>query len=945
MSEQALSFGSFQLFPTQRLLLDAGKPLRLGSRAFDILIALAARPGEVINKEELIARVWPDTFVEEASLRVHIVALRKALGDDHTASRFIANVPGRGYCFVASITSQATSAPAAVQQSSDRPLPAHLPISVTRIIGRDETIAAIATQLESSRLVTIVGPGGIGKTTVALAVAEAVADSYRDGVAFVDLASVNEEAGVPGALAAALGLTDRSETLMPALITFLRGRQMLIVLDNCEHLIAAATDLAEFLLRQVPETRLLVTSREQLRAAGEWLQRLGPLETPPASDDLSAAEAQAYPAVQLFVERAAACLGGYELRDGDAPFVAEICRRLDGIALAIELATGQLDMMGVRDLAASLDDCFQILTRGRRTALPRHQTLRATLDWSYRLLPPFEQLVLQRLAVFNGGFTLEAARTVAAGKGLAASEIVAGVTNLIAKSLISADIGGDAVRYRLLDTTRAYGLDQLDAAGAVEQYRRQHALYYRTLFERAEAEWETRPTPEWLDDYARHIGNLRAALDWAFSPGGDAKTGIALTVAAVPFWLALLLVDECQGRVQRALASMDGAPDGIGDRDRMRLHAALGWPQMRAIGGLKSGHDAWAITLENAEKLGDVDYQMRALWALWVDRTNHAEPHAALAMAQKFCDLATDPADRQIGERMIARSLCFIGDFAGAHRHITQMLDAYEAPINRSHTVRFQYDQRITARLTLARLLWLRGFPDQALREVESCVQDALALGHNLTLAHTLSDAACEIALLCGDLAAADRYVAQLKDQTRTQSLDVWNTYGDCYLGDLAIRRGDIDGGLNLLRVAIQKLNRANFILYQTEFLGIFAQGEALAGNLREALATVDVALAQCAKTGEGWLLPELHRIQAEILVQKGRAGGEDILLQGLKLAGEQGGLSWELRCATSLARLWATQGKRDAARDLLAGVYGRMTEGFGTADLVTARTLLEDLA
>lgn len=901
MEEQGRSFGPFQLYPARRLLLRHGQPVRLGSRALDLLITLTERPGEVIAKDELIARTWPGTFVEEANLRVHIGALRKALGDGQADGRFIANVPGRGYGFVAPVAGQ-TAAPLEEPLPAPAPAPA-FPQSIIRVIGRDDVVQTVAALLQERRLVTIVGPGGMGKTTVALAVAESMAVNRRDAAVFVDLAPVTDPAAVPRVLASTLGLTDRSENLIGNVVAHLHERRPLIVLDNCEHLIDAAATLVETLLARALGATILATSREPLRVAGEWVQRLHPLDTPAPAAATTAAEAMTYPAVQLFVERASSCLGGYTLTDADAPVVGEICRRLDGIALAIELAAGHLDTIGVRGLAASLDDGFRVLTRGRRTALPRHQTLRATLDWSYRTLAPDGQSLLRRLSVFNGCFTLAVARAVVPGPGLTAEAVEEGLIDLVAKSLVAADVGEVTVHYRLLDTTRAYARDRLAESTEGEALRRRHALHYRALFERAEAEWETIPTGAWLAAYVRHIDNLRAALDWAFSPAGDAGIGVALTAAAVPFWFALLRLDECHARVQQALAVLATQPESS-ERQRMKLNAALGFPQMRAVAGLPSGAAAWRTTLAIAEALGDTDYQLRALWALWVDRTNSGEPAAALALAERFASLAPDAADRSVGDRMRARSLSFMGDQDAAHDTITAMLDHYVAPVNRAHTVRFQYDQRAVARVTLARVLWLRGFPEAALRTVEDTIASLEGGGHDLTLAHVYADAACPIALLSGDLDLAERWIGRLYELTKPASLDVWHTYADGFAGELALRRGAVEAGLARLRDVVERLEQTGFVLYRSAFLGTLADGQRLAGRPVEGLATVDAVLAECERSGEGWFTAELHRIRGELLLALGRDGAADEAFgRSLDVARRQNARGWERRTSGSLTR------------------------------------------
>ena len=331
------------------------------------------------------------------------------------------------------------------------------------------------------------------------------------------------------------------------------------MLDNCEHVIEAAARMAEALLRADPHAHVLATSREPLRATGEYVYRVLPLAVPAegAEDHEDLLDAAA---VKLFVARAQAMDLHFSLDARRAAITGAVCRRLDGIPLAIELAAARTATLGVEGLAAHLDDRFHLLTGGHRTALPRHQTLRATLDWSYELLPAIERTVLHRLAVFAGGFTLEAASAVAAGADLDAPDVLDSVANLAAKSLVVVEIAGAVTRYRLLETTRAYALEKLTDSGELDRVARRHAEYFRDLFERAETERETRPTVEWLAAYGRQIDNVRTALDWAFSPRGDASIGVALTAAAVPLWFQQSLLVECRGRAERALASLGAAP-------------------------------------------------------------------------------------------------------------------------------------------------------------------------------------------------------------------------------------------------------------------------------------------------------------------------------------------------------------------------------------------------
>src|SRR5271168_1443840 len=451
-----LTFGPFSLFPAERLLKKADKPIALAGRALDILIALVERAGEIVTNKELNSAVGPDVVVEKGNLRFQMASLRKALGDGRDGARYVSNVAGRGYCFVALVTRSTAARTIPVTRTATAERVQRLPPRPARMVGRADTVRELARQLQVWRFVCIVGPGGIGKTTVAVSVAHTLIDGFHDAVFFIDLAALTDPQLVPTAVASALGLTVQTQDPLVGLLAFIGDRRILLVLDNCEHVISVAAALAERVVSEAPQAHILATSREALRVEGEHVHVLHSLECPPEDAGLTALQALRYPAAQLFMERAAASGHGAALSDIDAPIVARSCRRLDGVALAIELAASSVGCLGIRGTAELLENRFSLLWHGRRTALPRHETLNAMLDWSYSLLSEREKLVLCRLSVFVGDFTRQAADSVASEREADEADVTDTVPSLVAKSLISAAVINQSTYYRLLDTTRAY---------------------------------------------------------------------------------------------------------------------------------------------------------------------------------------------------------------------------------------------------------------------------------------------------------------------------------------------------------------------------------------------------------------------------------------------------------------------------------------------------------
>ncbi|WP_271899435.1 ATP-binding protein [Candidatus Phyllobacterium onerii] len=950
-SGAGLAFGPFLLFPSKRLLVEDGRHVALGGRAFDLLLALVGRAGEVVSKEDLITFAWPKLLVvEDITLRVHIAALRKALGDGLGGRRFIVGIPGRGYSFVAPISHQGRYGASAGVKSAMVPFD-NLPTILTRIFGRDRFVATMVSQIPQRRFMTIVGFGGIGKTTVALAVASILRSSYRDGVRFVDLAPIADPTLVPSTLASVLGVTVSSGDPLRALVTFLRQKGMLIVLDNCEHVLKAAAALAEKICESAPDVHVLATSREALRARGEFIQYLMPLETPSETEGSTADAALAFPSVQLFVNRATATLSSFELSDSNASTICKICRRLDGIPLAIELAAGRADTFSCGEIARRLDDRFRLLTRGRRTALPRHQTLNATFDWSFQLLPRPTHALFRRLCVFAGDFTLEAAVEIVAGGDLPAWAVSEHLVDLVSASLVAANISHETTSYRLLESARAYAKERLSESGELDESLRRHARYVLDFLEQANAHSGERSSADWINAYGGQIDNLRAALDWTFSPAGDRQLGVDLTIAAVPLWSHLSLNEECRCRVEAALSNLETA-EGLPDRRRMLLFAALGTTLLYTGGAGSNASQMWHGALEIAEALGDIDYQLRALRGLWTATMTAGHLQRATAFAERFEKLALDLAAADhalLLGRMKGMASFYVGDLRAAQMHIEHALGAFPPTQNGSQVLRFQFDQTVMARVSLVKILWLQGFPDQALLMTEQSLQSAVEVEHELSITYVLAYAACRIALITGDLPGAERYLAMLSRQVMIDPLQQWSLLSQCWKGAILTRQGEAASATKVLAAAVEQIPEGSFSLHHTRFLGELAFATALSGEPGKALETINLALDIGERRNDRWFQAELLRLSGEIVLMEGGpnaiAISEAQFQKALDLAARQGALSWELRAATSLARLKRDRGCRKEARALLDGVYVRFTEGFATSDLRAAKGLLDSLA
>jgi predicted ATPase/DNA-binding winged helix-turn-helix (wHTH) protein len=525
--------------------MEGDAPIQIGGRAIDLLIALVESAGATLSHAELMARAWPNVTVEPISLRVHISAIRRALRDGENGARYIVNISGRGYRFVAPVER--------LEAASPRVEGVRLSQRMSRIVGREDFIDGVVAQLTERPLVSIVGGGGIGKTAVALAAAERLSAAGRR-VAFVDLAMVSSAALVPVAIARVIGAPHSPGFDVEALSAFVADQNLLLVLDSCEHLIEDLAPLVETLRWTAPGLRILATSREPLRIDGEWLMHAPPLDVP---DESAGGEALlGVASVQLFLDRAIGGDEGLELSERNLAIIGKLCRKLEGIPLAIELVATRIDLFGLEGLLANLDDRFLLVARGRRTALPRHQTMRATLDWSHDLLPPTERKVFRRLSVFRGVFTIDQALKVAADDELSELDILEGLPSLAQRSMIARGQAAGQGGYRFFSINRFYAAEKLREAGEAQGIRRRHAANLLAMLEQAQAAWSALPRSTWAVRLEPRIDDLRSALDWCFD-GGDPILGARLTAAWVPVGLHLALIDEFSRWTAQAMAGID----------------------------------------------------------------------------------------------------------------------------------------------------------------------------------------------------------------------------------------------------------------------------------------------------------------------------------------------------------------------------------------------------
>jgi len=931
---EAFSFGPFCVLPHARRLERDGARAQLGSRAFDILCILIGRQGEVVSKAELMEKAWPGLTVEESSLRFHIAQLRRVLGGNQDGEAYVTNVAGRGYCFVAPVDRTASS-PGRIDPVDEAPHP-NLPPRPTRIIGREKDVGALAEYLVTRRFVTLRGPGGIGKTTLAVDVAHGVAGQFRDGVRFLDLGSIKEPNLVAVAAASALGLLIPVGDPTPRLIAALHDRRLLLVLDSCEHVIEAASRLAEQIYQHAPGVALLATSRESLEAEGESVFELASLAIPP-DNIASEAELGKYSSTRLFMECAVAAGYTADITDADAKVVARICRKLDGMPLAIELVASRLSAHGLMEIDELIEGRLRLAWRGRRTAPLRHQSLSAALDWSYQLIASAERTLLQYLSVFPGAFTLQGARALAGDPGDPDAVLIS-LEQLVTKSLVTSRPRASQTSFRLLETTRAYATEKLAASGVSHVAASRHARYVLQALTPRSYE----PGGERAGGWAHRadlLSDARAALDWAYSDAGEPDLRLPLAAVCTRLFVEHNLLEECRAWAGRALAMPESAVDD--QAARVELLWAFGHAAMFTERNSHECEAALRRGLALAQKVGDLQNQFRLLSRLHALYRRTYERKKLLEVA-----LLADAAAIEIGHpAALARAHTYLGvayHLSGDQRLARERLQAGEVgdaaipalPIDHFASPRGTHIMSCTN-------LWLLGFPDQAV----SVANGLMDIGSNPDLAMYCAGLcfAARVYRWVGDTAAFEEAIVQLANHSRQHGFGPFHNVSLALKGELCVARGAVDEGIALLQQSLPRMIADRLELYSGAAAIALVEGLAVQLRIEDALASIQTRIDAVAEQGDSWEMPELLRVRGELRARNGdRSGAEQDFDAAMDLAERQSALSWNLRVAASRARLAIDRQAKVRAVSDLKRTFARFAEGFETSDLRDVREIVQ---
>ncbi|MET3383226.1 ATP-binding protein [Variovorax paradoxus] len=881
-------FGVFVLWEAQRRLERAGEAVRLGPRSFDLLLQLIKRAGEFVSKVDLLAAVWAGVVVEEASVRVHMSTLRKALGEpggSDECKEWISNIPLRGYRFNGRVRREATAILTRPAAPPPDPGFTPLPVRLTELVGREADVANVLESLAAHRLVTIAGTGGIGKTRLAIHVAQNHQHRHGTEITFIDLSSLISQDHVLGTLARAVGVPADLPNIVEAITQRLAGRAVLLLIDNCEHVVDSLAPPIDGLLSVLPGLRILATSREALRVAGEYVFRL-PVLAIPDVEQISLSQALHWPSVELLVERAKAA-GAGAFDESHGPLLAQITRQVDGIPLAIELVAARLGVQPVADLARRLDDHMRLYAFSR-AALARHRTLAAALDWSIALLSDTELRLFRWLSVFRGRFDVESALGVSAG-GMDTEVAFDALISLVNKSLVFFDSSDAVAPYRLLDTTRSYAATLLAQSDERPALLRRHAMLMRDLMKAAAAELSDLTEEAWADRYAHRLDDVRFALEVCLTQQPDAKMAASLVTASAPLWFHLAQVVEYRDRVSAALALVDRQPTRDTETATWLntalvsalLHTGRSSPELEA-----AADQALAGAL--AVKIPVLELQAR--WGRCTHDMFRGEYSAALDQAHTLMAAAqswSDPAALNLAHRVMAMANHFCGHFGVARLH-SEASVRVGGGLGHARANMVGVNAIVAAKAMLSRTLWVQGETAKALEEASDAVDRAQAAGKSVSLCSALYGA-CPVALWAGELELAAQWIQLMTDEAQRKGLVGWLRYAEWFSQGLQ------------LGIAPDR------DLYVREVAGQLATYDA---PHREMLATFcvdwvdDEMIERVSRGGSPWVAAEVWRAAGWRAAHNAAPDEAEVFyLRAIETARRQGAVAWEQRVATTRTR------------------------------------------
>jgi len=933
----AFAFGPFRLIPGRHVLVRENRAVKLGSRALDILHLLVIRAGQEVSKNELIEFAWPNIFVDDSNLKVHISSLRRALEDTLPQATYIATVAGRGYKFVGQVQTKYVET---ISVEGDEQLIASSLPAPTSLIGRQSDIEGVARALDFTRFVTLVGPGGVGKTSLAIAVAHARQEKFVDGVYFVDFSATDDSAFVPHLLAIALGVRGSTGDVILTTVEHLRNKRLLIVLDNCEHVLHAVAALAAQLVQAKTSTCLLATSREPLGIFGENVQRIKPLAFPRLRQTRDASEAAAYPAIELFLLRALET-AEYRLADDDIYAVARICEALDGLPLAIEIVAAKLAHFSAAELLDSISRHFSEFRNETDGAHLRHRTLSATLDWSYQLLSAQEATIFRLLSVFTGSFEWTDVTGMARLVNFDPYQTTMALGALVSKSLLSAEIDREQLRYRLLESTRGYAAERLLEDPLAADAQRRHAEIVLTTFEKSETEWGSIDSRVWRARYEARGGDLRKALDWCFSEGGNASLGVDLATSAIRLWDEQSSFFEEFSQVRRALEHC--ATLALAPQRTATLAMSFAWSMTIGRQLHTETEDAWNTALNLTELSGNAGQHLyamqgKAVLLLWTGRHEQAVSlmEEAIQMAQ-----AGDRASLLDGEKLHASAEVHLGRLLDAHTSIKRLAEEFRHEVIPPGSTRYQLQRHVCIHSTLAFSTWLTGQPERALAMAEEVVVETGNADHSMGQAQILALAAMPLALLSGNVDLLERYSTTLRTNLDRKTIAIWEPMQRFYAAVVRNVRGD-PRALDHMQSAINEMVCDRFLLHAPMYLGVLAEALLARGRSANADEAVEAALKLQRQTKENWCFPELLRVKAQIMAAHGEGcHALSILGNAREHALAIGARSFELRVVNDMAEAAIISGSSEDAIQRLRPLYENFEDKDATEDLKRSARLL----